>query len=349
MGGTYSRAGSNRGCEPPRPSYRTLGVIGRRSAILLSGTAAIALAASSAQAIVINDGAVGGPGQLPNAAEYYDSTNVYSNVVSLRLLNVTQYGCTGSLIESRTILTAAHCMYHDKDSGQPGQPVNLSGVSFRSHATGDPGTPVSGFKGDVIFRKQTTAAGTFPITNDVAVISLAQPLTNIMPVKLLILQDGQPGFPTNGTTITMVGYGAFGTGSNPPNCCWTPTNTPPPIIIDASNDNRRRVGVNSLAGYGPTTTTQSFFVSEFRNPPILPLEAGSAPGDSGGPLFAVIDGQLVQIGVARGSGVQVFYCGAAPCPPNTPPNDPTITGSLFSFGYGSVSDWTPINLFLQWI
>jgi outer membrane autotransporter protein len=310
---------------------------------LLSGTAAIALSITQpASAVVIND----------LVAQQIDSANVYSNVVSLRLLNETQSGCTGSLIDSRTILTAAHCLYNDKTTGQPGQPINnLNGVSFRFDATGDPGNPVSGFKGNVIFRKQTTAAGTFPVTDDIAVISLAQPIpvTTLAPVRLLMLQPGQAGFPTIGTTITMVGYGAFGTGSNPPHCCWVPTipGTPEPINIDASNDNRRRVGMSSLANYGPTSATQSFFVSEFRDPPQVRLEAGVAPGDSGGPLFAVIDGQLVQIGVARGAGVQVFYCGASPCSENNP--NKTVTGSLFSFGYGSVSDWTPINLFLQWI
>ena len=149
-----------------------------------------------------------------------------------------------------------------------------------------------------------SGVGAFPVTYDIAVISLAQPIpvTTLAPVRLLMLQQGQAGFPTTGTTITMVGYGAFGTGSNPPHSDWDPTisGTPPPIVIDATNDNRRRVGMSSLASYGPTTGggSQLFFTSVFRDPslvPAQPLEAGVAPGDSGGPLFAVIDGQLVQI------------------------------------------------------
>ena len=167
-----------------------------RLAFLLGGTAAIALLAGKpASAIVINDGVVG-PEQA-NVANYFDSTNVYSNVVSLRLLGPDGSGesfCTGSLINSRTILTAAHCLFGPND-----QPLNLSGVSFRPNAAGDPGSPLSGRKSD---------RGWNDPVNDIAVLSLAQPVTNITPVKLLTLQPGQAGFPTVGTTITMVGYGA---------------------------------------------------------------------------------------------------------------------------------------------
>ena len=81
MGVTYARAGSNGGCEPPRSSYRRLGVIARRSAILLSGTAAIALSiAQPASAISINDQVAAAAGGIAN---YYDAGNQFPNVVSL--------------------------------------------------------------------------------------------------------------------------------------------------------------------------------------------------------------------------------------------------------------------------
>ena len=107
MGG-YARPGSNRGCEPPSPSYRRLGVIVRRSAFLLSGTAAIALSiAQPASAISINDQIAAAAGGIAN---YYDAGNQFPNVVSL--FSGGSF-CTGSLINSRTILNGG-ALLHSK-------------------------------------------------------------------------------------------------------------------------------------------------------------------------------------------------------------------------------------------
>src|SRR5262245_62017986 len=101
-GGDGSNAG---GCEPPTSSDRRSGVIGRRSAMLLGGTAAIALSiAQPANAISINDQVAAAAGGIAN---YFDAGNQFPNVVSL--VDAAGSFCTGSLINSRTVLTAAHC------------------------------------------------------------------------------------------------------------------------------------------------------------------------------------------------------------------------------------------------
>ena len=69
------------GCELPAPSETRRGTIARRTAVLLGGTAAIALSiVQPAHAIVINDQAAAAAGGIAN---YYDSSNQFPNVVSL--------------------------------------------------------------------------------------------------------------------------------------------------------------------------------------------------------------------------------------------------------------------------
>jgi subtilase-type serine protease len=190
-------------CEPAT-SDRRRGAIARRSAILLGGTAVIALSMGQpAGAIVINDQVAAEAGGIAN---YYDKTNQYPNVVSLFSAGLPQVSvpgtqCTGSLINSRTILTAAHC-YLPNTYGIPS-------ISFDPIAR--TGVGVTSFVRHPDFRSQPVS-----IENDIAVISLARPVTNVAPVRLLTLQPGQAGFPDKGTTITMVGYGIQGTGSQPP-------------------------------------------------------------------------------------------------------------------------------------
>src|SRR5215813_7757735 len=91
---------------------------------------------------------------------------------------------------------------------------------------------------------------------------------------------------------------------------------------------------------GVNVSTQPFLFAQFRSPlspnnpntfgltvPTSPLEGGTAPGDSGGPVFIQTAAGLVQIGELQGGF-----------------NPPGIEGQ-----YGDISGWSPLSLLLDWV
>src|SRR5262245_58742582 len=210
-------------CDPPTSSDRCSGAIARRSATLLGGTAALALSiAQPASAISINDQVAAAAGGIAN---YYDAGNQFPNVVSL--VDAAGSFCTGSLINSRTVLTAAHCF-------APNESIS---ISFSPIA--GPGTGITSFVRHPDFPGNALFA-----PNDIAVISLAQPITAVRPVTIAVMVHD------SGTVLVSAGYGANGTGTN---CCN-------PI------DNKRRNMTIEFGAFTPVFGAQPFLLAQFRDP-----------------------------------------------------------------------------------
>ncbi|MEX2631178.1 MAG: autotransporter domain-containing protein [Tistlia sp.] len=275
------------------------------------------------QAVVIRDDVAAAAGGLSN---YFDSANAFPFVGYLDM------GCTGTLIDARTIVTAAHCFGSQRDADLAG----AGAVSFKSIVAAPADARFSSVLVHPDYREDVFAR------RDIAIIALDRPITSIRPIPLArsVTADGQE--------VVIVGYGLSTLASDPDG------------VLD---DSRRRVATNSLdflgrasdlppSGDDELPDDQTVLAVDVDHVPEDPdysslgaslaraLEGGGAPGDSGGPLFLVLpDGSLVLIGVLTGG--------------HAPTEAAEVEGAIFNgklmLGYGGITLWQSVPFFYDWL
>lgn len=172
--------------------------------------------------------------------------------------------CTGTLIGCSTVLTAAHCVCGEDDTGQTCQPE--ASFVFLQHA------------GQVAVSSVTVHPDyEFGVESDLAVLKLAQTVTNVQPTPI-----NTTGKPAPGSSGLIVGFGLDGSGND-------------------ALDGLKRQGLVVTESCSQGIPDPAHLCWSFDPPPgPAGQDSNTCPGDSGGPLFVDFGSGIVVAGVTSG-------------------------------------------------
>jgi len=211
----------------------------------------------------------------------------FAGVGSLQIRDGAQsYICTATAISLRHVLTAAHCLDLDDTGDIDVTPQN---VTFRLNHTS---SPLSILGSALAVHPSWTGFNSPSVNDDVAVVTLSTDIPADVPVYPLYDSEFQ-----GSETMTLVGYGRSGNGVNG-------------YTVDASFTVKRYgqnqadlydtddegSGVKEVFEYdfdGPTSSTNRAGGLTLGND----VETTLGGGDSGGPAFVRVNGELQVFGI----------------------------------------------------
>jgi len=216
---------------------------------LLAG-AGVVVAASPAHAIVGGEGV--GDGRYPFMA-------------SLQTPEGSHF-CGGTVVASRWVLTAAHCVVR----AEPADQVVVVGRANLTDSSSGQRVSVT----EVHVHPRHRSAG----THDAALLKLAQPVS-VPTIPLAAAADD--ALEAEGTPLTVSGWGM----------------TTPIFGYPGRTSRLKRANVRAVADSRCATTNQPDGFDARTEMCAEELLTDSCYGDSGGPLFYELDGRLVQVGI----------------------------------------------------